>query len=137
VFLNENVNLYFQYSLSGIYKNAFLNRHCGSTRAANLFSSYIIYRIAFWIAYLAYCNQGKHFKITEHFRQSQRIRKGVNQSVTCHFWTKFHNHKKSPGWGFTKLLKQICKFFVTLGLKTLRLFRLQVLFEADIIKGWC
>ncbi len=34
----------------------------------------------------------------------------------------------------------LCKFvgfFVTLGLKILRLFRLKVLFEADIIKGKC
>ncbi len=29
------------------------------------------------------------------------------------------------------------RFFVTLGLKILRLFRLKVLFEADIIKGGC
>jgi len=35
-----------------------------------------------------------------------------------------------------KLLTQIRKiFFLTLGLKILRLFRLKVLFEADIIKG--
>jgi len=36
-----------------------------------------------------------------------------------------------------QLHTQICKFFVTLCLKILRLFRLKVLFEADIIKGWC
>jgi hypothetical protein len=39
------------------------------------------------------------------------------------------------GWGFTKHLRQICKIFVTLYLKILRLFRLKVLFEADFIKG--
>jgi len=38
-------------------------------------------------------------------------------------------------WGFTKLLMQIRKIFVNLGLNILRLFRLKVLFEADIIKG--
>ncbi len=37
----------------------------------------------------------------------------------------------------TKLLRQICKIFATLGLKILRLFRLIVLFEVDIINGWC
>jgi len=40
---------------------------------------------------------------------------------------------------FTKLPRQICKIFrnFALGLKILRFFRLKVLFEADIIKGWC
>jgi len=32
-------------------------------------------------------------------------------------------------------LGKFVRFFVTLGLKILRLFRLTVLFEADIIKG--
>jgi hypothetical protein len=32
-------------------------------------------------------------------------------------------------------LSKFVRFFVTLGLKILRLFRLKVLFEADIIKG--
>ena len=41
----------------------------------------------------------------------------------------------TPGWKFTKLLTQIQRFFVTLGLKILRLFKLKVVFEADIIKG--
>jgi hypothetical protein len=35
-------------------------------------------------------------------------------------------------WKFTKLLKQICKIFCIL-----RLLRLKVVFEADIIKRWC
>jgi len=60
--------------------------------------------------------------------------------------------KVKMGWTSNKLLNQIkqaClniwvgrgdsqnffRFFVTLGLKILRLFRLRVLFEADIIKG--
>jgi len=34
-------------------------------------------------------------------------------------------------------LRKSIRFFVTLGLKILRLFRLKVLFEADIIKGQC
>jgi len=33
------------------------------------------------------------------------------------------------------LLQKFVRFFITLGLKILRLFRLKVLFEADIIKG--
>jgi len=37
------------------------------------------------------------------------------------------------GWKFTKFIR----FFVALGLNILRLFRLKVLFEANIIKGWC
>jgi len=32
-------------------------------------------------------------------------------------------------------LQKFVRFFVTLGLKILRLFRLKVLYEADIIKG--
>jgi hypothetical protein len=32
-------------------------------------------------------------------------------------------------------LRKLVRFFVTLGLKILRLFRLKVLFEADVIKG--
>jgi len=31
--------------------------------------------------------------------------------------------------------QNLLRFFITLGLKVLRLFRLKVLFEADIIKG--
>jgi hypothetical protein len=42
---------------------------------------------------------------------------------------------KTTGWGITKLLSKFVIFFVTLGLKILRVFRLKVLFEADIIKG--
>jgi len=34
-------------------------------------------------------------------------------------------------------LRKFVRFFVTLGLKILRLLRLKVLFEADIIKGQC
>jgi len=42
---------------------------------------------------------------------------------------------KKAEWGFTKLLPKICKFFVTFGLKIMRLFRLKVIFEAEIIEG--
>jgi len=56
-----------------------------------------------------------------------------------HAHARTHQHGQDllryPGWIFTKLLRQICKIFVTLGLKILRFFRLKVLFEADIIKG--
>jgi hypothetical protein len=34
-------------------------------------------------------------------------------------------------------LWKFVRFFITLGLKILRLSRLKVVFEADIIKGWC
>jgi len=34
-------------------------------------------------------------------------------------------------------LGKFVRFFVTLGLKILTLFRIKVLFEADIIKGGC
>jgi len=33
------------------------------------------------------------------------------------------------------LIQKSVRFFVTLGLKILKLFRLKVLFEADVIKG--
>jgi len=43
---------------------------------------------------------------------------------------------KTAGWGFTKLLTQIRKIFVTLGLKILRLFKLKVFFLKQIsLKG--
>ncbi len=41
--------------------------------------------------------------------------------------------KPTIGWRFTKLLTQIRKIFVTLGPKISRLFKLKVLFEAEII----
>ncbi len=51
--------------------------------------------------------------------------------------TSFESYWSELFLKFTKLLIQICKiFFVTLGLKILKLYRLRVLFEADIIKGW-
>ena len=34
-------------------------------------------------------------------------------------------------------LRQICKFFGTLGLNNLRFLRLKVVSMADIMKGWC
>jgi hypothetical protein len=40
------------------------------------------------------------------------------------------NKKSQTGWGFPKLLMQIHKFFVTLDLNILILFKLKVLFEA-------
>jgi hypothetical protein len=49
------------------------------------------------------------------------------------FVIDFHIVILQTGLNFTKLLRPICKIFVTLGLKFFRLFRLQVLFEADII----
>ncbi len=41
------------------------------------------------------------------------------------------------GSKFTKLLKQICKIFVFLGLKIFRLLSPKLVFDAEIIKGWC
>jgi hypothetical protein len=42
---------------------------------------------------------------------------------------------KDPGWDSQNFLGKFVRFFVTLGLKILRLFRLKVLFIVDIIKG--
>jgi len=39
------------------------------------------------------------------------------------------------GGNLQNFLGKFVRFFETLGLKILRLFRLKVLFEADIIKG--
>jgi len=41
---------------------------------------------------------------------------------------------KGQGGDSQNFLQKFVRFFVTLGLKILRLFRLRVLFEADIIK---
>jgi len=39
------------------------------------------------------------------------------------------------GWDSQKFLGKLIRFFVTLVLKILRLFKLKVLFETDTIKG--
>ncbi len=58
-------------------------------------------------------------------------------NITALTGIKLDSFGKKTGCKFTKLLKQICKiFFVNLGLKILRLLRLIVVFEADIIKRW-
>jgi len=44
---------------------------------------------------------------------------------------------KHLGGNSQNFLWKFVRFFLTLGLKILRLFGLKVLFEADIIKGWC
>jgi len=41
------------------------------------------------------------------------------------------------GQNLQNFLGKFVRFFVTLGLKILRLLRLKVLFEANIIKGQC
>jgi len=41
------------------------------------------------------------------------------------------------GGNSQNFLGKFVRFFVTLGPKILWLFGLKVLFEADIIKGWC
>jgi len=41
----------------------------------------------------------------------------------------------AQGENSQNFLRKFVRFFFTLGLKILRLFRLKVLFEADIIKG--
>ncbi len=52
--------------------------------------------------------------------------------VTSILWLSFIQGKIHK----TSYANYIIRFFVTLGLKILRLLRLLVLFEADIIKGW-
>jgi len=54
-----------------------------------------------------------------------------------HFSAYLVRHFLSLGENSQNFLGKFVRFFVTLGLKILRLFRLKVLFEADIIKGWC
>jgi len=41
------------------------------------------------------------------------------------------------GGNSQNFLHKFVRFFVTLGPKILRLLGLKVIFEADIIKGWC
>jgi len=41
------------------------------------------------------------------------------------------------GWDSQNFLHKFVRFFVTLGIKILRLFRLKVIFEADINIEWC
>jgi len=43
--------------------------------------------------------------------------------------------KRRQSGNSQNFLGKFVRFFLTLGLKILRLFRLKVLFEADIIKG--
>ncbi len=52
----------------------------------------------------------------------------LNESFSL--YTKYND----LGGNSQKFLRKFIRFFATLGLKTLRLFRLKVLFEADIIK---
>ncbi len=53
-------------------------------------------------------------------------------------WNKQKWHKVNHlGGDSQNFLRKFLIFFVTLGLKILRLFWLKFLFEADIIKGWC
>jgi hypothetical protein len=49
----------------------------------------------------------------------------------------FYLKVKVMGGDSKNFLCKLLRFFVTLGLNILRLFKLKVLFEADIIKGWC
>jgi len=44
---------------------------------------------------------------------------------------------KWQGTDSQNFLGKFVRYLVILGLKILRLFRLKVLFEANIIKGWC
>jgi len=49
---------------------------------------------------------------------------------------EFTNKKKKlQGWDSQNFLHKFVRFFLPLGLKILRLLRLKVLFEADIIRG--
>jgi hypothetical protein len=47
---------------------------------------------------------------------------------------RLKNKFKILGGNSQNFLGQFVRFFITLGLKILRLFRLKVVFEADIIK---
>jgi len=48
-----------------------------------------------------------------------------------------HSDFRFLGGNSQNFLHKFGGFFVTLGLKILRFLRLKVLFEADIINGWC
>jgi len=46
-------------------------------------------------------------------------------------------YKEALGGDSQNFLRKFVRFFIILSLKILRLCRLKVLFEADVIKGWC
>ncbi len=54
-------------------------------------------------------------------------------TVDCHLGPKIQH----LGGDSQNFLHNFVRFFVTLGLKILRLFRLKVLYEADIIERRC
>jgi len=62
-------------------------------------------------------------------------RNWLNPKPYTHRTFKFPCYKSLSGNSQKFLQKFVRFFFVTLSLKILRLFRLKVLFEADIIKG--
>jgi len=60
-------------------------------------------------------------------RNSERYRKKANVA----------SHTVQGGNSQQNFVSKFIRFFVTLGLKILRLFSFKVLFEADIINGRC
>jgi len=71
-------------------------------------------------------------------KQGLDIRKIISYLYKLEYiFVEIGKNLENSGWKFQKLLNQICKIFVTLGLKILRLLKLKVVFESDIIEKRC
>jgi len=74
--------------------------------------------------------EGSLLTSAHHFEPKQVCLSYSDWSKKVELWSKF----QIAGWEFTKLSKFV-RFFVTLGLKILRLFRLKVLFKQISLKS--
>ncbi len=54
---------------------------------------------------------------------------------TLLFLSAAYNNKEKQGWNSQNFLHKFVRFFLSLGLKVLRLFRLKVFFEALALKS--